>query len=177
MHFQQNLGCETTVFVASFDFVDPGTLQIAQNLFSLDQGVVNATLGDIGVDIFENLNLPANVVLGTLALLRFLTLFLRRVLQVHRVAWTAAVSIAQRSTSREQGFSHQPDLSLICLAAPLLLTTSLSPTPPGLSPPRCPLLLSLPLRLSQTLPRLTSPRMTRSISHSDRTPWALLSSD
>jgi hypothetical protein len=106
MHFQQNLGCETTVFVASFDFVDPGTLQIAQNLFSLDQGVVNATLGDIGVDIFENLNLPANVVLGTLALLRFLTLFLRRVLQVHRVAWTAAVSIAQRSTSREQGFSH-----------------------------------------------------------------------
>jgi len=64
MHFQQNLGCETTVFVASFDFVDPGTLQIAQNLFSLDKGIVNATLGDIGVDIFANLNLPANVVLG-----------------------------------------------------------------------------------------------------------------
>jgi len=64
MHFQQNLGCETTVFVASFDFVDPGTLQIAQNLFSLDKGVVNATLGDIGVDIFDHLDLPANVVLG-----------------------------------------------------------------------------------------------------------------
>jgi hypothetical protein len=71
MHFQQNLGCETTVFVASFDFVDPGTLQIAQNLFSLDKGIVNATLGDIGVDIFANLNLPANVVLGTLNLLYF----------------------------------------------------------------------------------------------------------
>ena len=65
MHFQQNLGCETTVFVASFDFVDPGTLQIAQNLFSLDKGVVNATLGDIGVNIFDKLDLPANVVLGT----------------------------------------------------------------------------------------------------------------
>jgi len=65
LHFQQNLGCETTVFVASFDFVDPGTLQIAQNLFSLDKGVVNATLGDIGVNIFDQLDLPANVVLGT----------------------------------------------------------------------------------------------------------------
>jgi hypothetical protein len=76
MHFQQNLGCEATVFVASFDFVDPGTLQIAQNLFSLDKGVVNATLGDIGVNIFDHLDLPANVVLGMLTLFRFLALFI-----------------------------------------------------------------------------------------------------
>lgn len=72
MHFQQNLGCETTVFVASFDFVDPGTLQIAQNFFSLDKGVVNATLGDIGVNIFDKLDLPANVVLGTWIPFQFL---------------------------------------------------------------------------------------------------------
>lgn len=65
MHFQQNLGCDPAVFVASFDFVDPGALQIAQNLFALDQGVINATLGDIGVNMFDHLKLPANVVLGT----------------------------------------------------------------------------------------------------------------
>jgi len=64
MHFQQNLGCETAIFVSSFDFLDPGALQIAQNLFSLDKGVVNATLGDIGVNIFDHLDLPANIVLG-----------------------------------------------------------------------------------------------------------------
>lgn len=64
MHFQQNLGCDPAVFVASFDFVDPGALQIAQNLFALDQGVINATLGDIGVNMFDHLKLPANVVLG-----------------------------------------------------------------------------------------------------------------
>lgn len=69
MHFQQNLACSTTVFVASFDYVDPGTLQIAQNFFALDQGhgVVNATLGSIGVDFLSHLNLPANVVLGVFA--------------------------------------------------------------------------------------------------------------
>jgi hypothetical protein len=64
MHFQQNLACEPTVFIASFDNVDPGTLQIAQNFFALDAGVVNATLGDLGATVLDNLKLPANFILG-----------------------------------------------------------------------------------------------------------------
>jgi hypothetical protein len=59
------MGCSPTVFVASFDFVDPGTQQTAQSFLSLDQGVVNATLGEIGVDFLSHLKLPANVVLGS----------------------------------------------------------------------------------------------------------------
>jgi hypothetical protein len=64
IHFQQNLACEPTVFIASFDNVDPGTSQIAQNFFALDAGVVNATLGDLGATILENLKLPENLILG-----------------------------------------------------------------------------------------------------------------
>jgi len=64
IHFQQNLACEPTVFVASFDHVDPGTSQIAQNFFALDEGVVDATLGGIGVSVLDHLNLPANFILG-----------------------------------------------------------------------------------------------------------------
>ena len=59
-------GCEPTVFVASFDNVDPGTLSIAPAFFSLDQGVVNATLGDVGATAFGNLQLPANFIPGKL---------------------------------------------------------------------------------------------------------------
>jgi hypothetical protein len=64
IHFQQNLACEPTIFVASFDHVDPGTSQIAQNFFALDQGVVDATLGEIGVSVLDHLDLPANFILG-----------------------------------------------------------------------------------------------------------------
>jgi len=64
LHFQQNLGCEPTTFVASFDFVDPGALQAAQNFFALDKSVLNATLGGVGVGFLDSLQLPANVVLG-----------------------------------------------------------------------------------------------------------------
>jgi hypothetical protein len=64
IHFQQNMACEPTIFVASFDDVDPGTSQIAQNFFALDEGVVDATLGEIGVSVLDNLKLPANFILG-----------------------------------------------------------------------------------------------------------------
>ncbi|KIM92214.1 hypothetical protein PILCRDRAFT_115312 [Piloderma croceum F 1598] len=64
IHLQQNLGCEPAVFIASFDDVDPGTSLIAQNFFALDQGVVDATLGEVGVNFFEHLKLPPAFILG-----------------------------------------------------------------------------------------------------------------
>lgn len=45
MHYQFNPGCERAVFVGAFNSEDPGSSQIAQNLFALDPGIVNATLG------------------------------------------------------------------------------------------------------------------------------------
>jgi hypothetical protein len=44
-HYQFNDSCEKAVFVAALNSEDPGTSRIAQNFFSLDPGVVNATLG------------------------------------------------------------------------------------------------------------------------------------
>ena len=44
-HYQFNDACERAVFVAALDSDNPGTLQLAQTLFSLNAGVVNATLG------------------------------------------------------------------------------------------------------------------------------------
>ena len=58
------LGCEPTIFIASFDDVDPGTSQIAQNFFMLDQAVVDATLGEVGVSFLDHLQLPDNFILG-----------------------------------------------------------------------------------------------------------------
>ncbi|KAJ8114640.1 hypothetical protein OPT61_g3520 [Boeremia exigua] len=45
IHFQFNDNCEKATFVASLNSEDPGTSQVAQNFFSLNSGVVNATLG------------------------------------------------------------------------------------------------------------------------------------
>ena len=45
IHYQFNDGCEKAVFVAALDSNDPGTSSVAQNFFSLDAGVLNATLG------------------------------------------------------------------------------------------------------------------------------------
>ncbi|KZP19362.1 RmlC-like cupin, partial [Athelia psychrophila] len=64
IHFQQNMACEPTIFVASFDEVDPGTSQIAQNFFKLNQAVVEATLGDVGVSVLDATKLPENIILG-----------------------------------------------------------------------------------------------------------------
>ena len=47
MHWQFNDGCEQAVLVAALNSNDPGTSQMAQNFFSLDSGVVNATLGGL----------------------------------------------------------------------------------------------------------------------------------
>jgi len=63
-HFQQNMDCNTTVFVSSFDYYDPGTLSLAQTLFGLDQGVVDATLGEIGVSVLDSIKLPTNFIIG-----------------------------------------------------------------------------------------------------------------
>lgn len=82
IHFQQNMGtssllahaivlyltlalaCEPTVFIASFDNVDPGTSQIAQNFLALDKNVIDATLGEIGVSVLDHIELPDNFILG-----------------------------------------------------------------------------------------------------------------
>jgi hypothetical protein len=45
IHYQFNDACEKAVFFAALDSVDAGTSSMAQNLFSLDTGVLNATLG------------------------------------------------------------------------------------------------------------------------------------
>ena len=85
-------GCETTTFVASFDFVCPGALQAMQNVFVLDKGMPNAMLGDIGVRFLDHLELPTNVVLSmsppTCTSFRALS----TVLQVHRNSVATASS-------------------------------------------------------------------------------------
>jgi len=64
MHFQQNLGCEPAVFVAAFDFPDPGTLSIAQSLLGLNRETVDASFGAVSVSFFDNLTLPPPFILG-----------------------------------------------------------------------------------------------------------------
>ncbi|KIJ41000.1 hypothetical protein M422DRAFT_31910 [Sphaerobolus stellatus SS14] len=64
MHFQQSLSCGFSFFVSSFDYYDPGTLQAAQTLAEFDKGVIKATFGQTGVQYWDNIKLPKNVVLG-----------------------------------------------------------------------------------------------------------------
>jgi hypothetical protein len=45
IHFQFNDNCEPAVFVAGLNSEDPGTNQVAQGFFALNDQVVNATLG------------------------------------------------------------------------------------------------------------------------------------
>ncbi|KAF3010900.1 hypothetical protein E8E13_009822 [Curvularia kusanoi] len=45
IHFQFNDNCDSATFVATLNSEDPGTSQIAQNFFALNDEVVNATLG------------------------------------------------------------------------------------------------------------------------------------
>jgi hypothetical protein len=70
IHFQFNPTCERSIFVAALNSADPGTSQIAQNFFTLDQEIVDITLGvteggnkldPSSVDQFRK-NLPANLV-------------------------------------------------------------------------------------------------------------------
>ncbi|KAF8811632.1 RmlC-like cupin [Phlegmacium glaucopus] len=64
MHFQQNLGCDPVTFIASFDFVDAGVSQITKNFAMLDQEVVSASLGNLGIKVVSNLMIPENIALG-----------------------------------------------------------------------------------------------------------------
>ena len=45
IHFQFNDSCDKATFVATLNSDDPGTSQVAQNFFSLNSEVINATLG------------------------------------------------------------------------------------------------------------------------------------
>jgi len=47
IHFQFNDNCEPATFVATLSSEDPGTSQIAQNFFFLDEDVVSVVLGDV----------------------------------------------------------------------------------------------------------------------------------
>lgn len=46
IHFEQNLGCDTVMFVAAFSDEDPGVTQLANQFFNLPSDIVEATLGD-----------------------------------------------------------------------------------------------------------------------------------
>ncbi|GAB1743019.1 hypothetical protein NU219Hw_g8715t1 [Hortaea werneckii] len=68
LHAEFNPDCEDAVFVAGFASADPGVVQAAQSLFSLDPALVKA---DLGVDTINGQSieefrqqLPANVALG-----------------------------------------------------------------------------------------------------------------
>ncbi|KAF7195080.1 Spherulin-1A [Pseudocercospora fuligena] len=67
IHFQFNDNCSPATFIATLNSDDPGTSQIAQNFFFLDEKIVNITLGEPmtvdGSNIEEfRLTLPPNLV-------------------------------------------------------------------------------------------------------------------
>ncbi|KAK6438268.1 hypothetical protein LTR95_005533 [Oleoguttula sp. CCFEE 5521] len=67
IHFQFNNQCKDAIFVAALNSADPVTSQIAQNFFTLDDRIVDITLGDVNQITPSNLkqfrgNLPANLV-------------------------------------------------------------------------------------------------------------------
>lgn len=67
IHFQFNPTCERAIFSAALNSADPGTSQIAQNFFTLDEKIVDITLGSYdkidpsNVDEFRA-KLPPNLV-------------------------------------------------------------------------------------------------------------------
>jgi hypothetical protein len=69
IHFQFNNNCDNATFVAALNSEDPGTNQIAQGFFALNEDLVNATLGfpktidGSNIKEFRN-KLPANLVLA-----------------------------------------------------------------------------------------------------------------
>lgn len=67
IHYQFNNQCEPATFIATFNSADPGTSQVAQNYFFLDDEIVSTTLGDVNQIDGENieefrLSLPTNLV-------------------------------------------------------------------------------------------------------------------
>jgi len=66
IHFEFNDDCEASTFVAFFNDVDPGVIQIAQRFFGLPPDVVDAAMGSIGVVEIAGLAelIPDNIILG-----------------------------------------------------------------------------------------------------------------
>lgn len=67
IHFQFNPTCERAIFTAALNSADPGTSQVAQNFFTLDEKIVDITLGAKNTVNPDNIdqfraNLPANLV-------------------------------------------------------------------------------------------------------------------
>lgn len=64
IHFEQNLGCDTVMFVAAFSNEDPGVSQVT-NLLSLPIDIVEAALGMSETEVKELMaGLPKNIALG-----------------------------------------------------------------------------------------------------------------
>ncbi|KFX86278.1 hypothetical protein O988_09678 [Pseudogymnoascus sp. VKM F-3808] len=67
VHTQFNTGCENATFVASFNSEDPGTGQVAEELFALGQDVISASFGQAvdgaQVDEFKG-KIPASIAKG-----------------------------------------------------------------------------------------------------------------
>jgi hypothetical protein len=49
IHFEMNLECEPTLFVAAFNNEDPGGSAIAQRFFGLPPDIVEASLDSLGI--------------------------------------------------------------------------------------------------------------------------------
>jgi len=66
IHWQANLGCDQVVFVAALSDEDPGLSTIAQNFYSIDEGILSATLGGVSANSINETEsiIPAGVVLG-----------------------------------------------------------------------------------------------------------------
>lgn len=70
IHFEQNLGCDTVMFVAAFSNEDPGVTQLANQFFNLPADIVEATLGDSigqtnGLTVQDvQMAIPSNVAFG-----------------------------------------------------------------------------------------------------------------
>ena len=67
IHFEQNLGCETVVFVAAFSEVDPGVSQLADNFLNLPTDIIQAALGGATATEVQGFKeaIPKNVAFGT----------------------------------------------------------------------------------------------------------------
>jgi oxalate decarboxylase/phosphoglucose isomerase-like protein (cupin superfamily) len=67
IHFEENLSCEPTLFVAAFNNEDPGNTPVAQRLFGVPLDIVAATFASIGVQEVAGLEskIPNNPSQGT----------------------------------------------------------------------------------------------------------------
>ncbi|KAJ7781916.1 RmlC-like cupin [Mycena maculata] len=67
IHFEMNDGCEPAMFVAAFNGEDPGVQSTAQRFFGLPVDILQATMGDLGIQEIEGLaeRIPDNIAVGT----------------------------------------------------------------------------------------------------------------